>query len=63
MLKLIYFSVILMKMGGRCPLEHVKDEEKFLKTELENFYKRPITMDIEKMKKEFCIKICDNILC
>jgi len=52
-----------MKFGGRCPLNNMFDKEKFLKKELENFYKKQIEISTEEMKKEFCINICKNIAC
>jgi len=53
-----------MKLGGRCPLNYIKNKESFLRTELENFYRKPVNgLSIEKMKKEFCRNICDNIMC
>ncbi len=64
-----YFSFNLffsdfMKLGGRCPLNYVKNQEEFLRTELQRFYKKQIDkMNIEDMKKEFCRNICDNIMC
>jgi DNA gyrase inhibitor GyrI len=53
-----------MRIGGRCPLNHVKNEEEFLKKELENFYKKQMkTSTLEQMRKEFCRNVCENIMC
>jgi len=53
-----------MNIGGRCPLNFVEDKEKFLRTELENFYKKPINgLSIDEMREEFCRNICGNIMC
>jgi hypothetical protein len=53
-----------MKMGGRCPLNKVRNQEKFLRTEIERFYNRPMkASSIELMKEKFCRDICKNILC
>jgi len=50
-----------MKLGGKCPLN--LNNENSLQVELERFYQKPVTMDVEKMREEFCRKICKNILC
>jgi len=55
-----------MKLGGRCPLNKIKDQESYIKTELENFYGVPLEkLNIinGNLKKEFCKNICKNILC
>jgi hypothetical protein len=52
-----------MKLGGKCPLNNMKNKEEFLIKELENFYNKPVNFDIEKMKDEFCRNICKNIMC
>lgn len=52
-----------MKLGGRCPLNSMKNKEEFLKKELEIFYNKQVNLNIEKMKEEFCKYICENMLC
>jgi hypothetical protein len=52
-----------MKIGGRCPLSDVKNQEAFLKNEINNFYKTNIDSDIENMKRIFCRSICKNVMC
>lgn len=49
-----------MKLGGRCPLNHVENQEEFLRTELQNFYRKQVNTDIEIMRQEFCRKVCKN---
>ena len=51
-----------MKLAGRCPLDNNLSED-FLNVKLEKFYGKPVSMSAEKMRKEFCKKICKNILC
>jgi DNA gyrase inhibitor GyrI len=65
--KYVYFNIIIggfMRIGGRCPLNHVKNEEEFLKKELQNFYSKQMkTSNLEEMRKEFCRSVCENIMC
>ena len=51
-----------MKLGGKCPLD-VRDRERFIRAEIERFYKKPVSMSAEKLREEFCSKVCKNILC
>jgi hypothetical protein len=53
-----------MKIGGRCSLSGVEDQEKFIREEIEKFYGKPIAqLNIDSdLKREFC-KICKNIMC
>jgi len=55
---------MLMKIGGRCPLSYMKNQEAFLRNEIDNFYKAKIdSNDLENMRKIFCRSICRNIMC
>lgn len=52
------------KIGGRCPLSYMKNQEAFLISEVENFYKANLNInDIEKLKKIFCRCVCRNFMC
>lgn len=54
-----------MKLGGRCPLQYVKNPELFMKRKLEKFYGKSfkqLNISDGNLKKEFC-NICENFLC
>jgi len=64
MLKYLYSYSDVMNLGGRCPLNNIKDRENFLRNEVEVFYKTQINnSDVERMRRVFCSKICKNIMC
>lgn len=53
-----------MRIGGKCPLNLVEDQETYIRTELEKFNKEKIIdSDVDSMRKEFCRNICKNITC
>jgi len=64
----------MANLGGRCPLDPIKnrkEQENFMKKELEKYYKKPFdTLEIElgitdyqALSEKYCAGPCSNLLC